>query len=72
MSCEAMDRLTPTEREVLELVARGLADKQIAAELGIAASTAKAHVRTILIKLNAMNRTDAAVRWTRWTTAQPD
>jgi DNA-binding CsgD family transcriptional regulator len=48
--------LTPRERNVLDLLLRGLANKQIAFELGIAEATAKAHVSAILHKLNVSNR----------------
>ncbi len=51
--------LTPREREVLQLVAQGLANKQIAARLCITERTVKLHVSNILGKLGAANRTDA-------------
>ncbi len=54
------DPLTPREQEVLQLVAQGLANKQIAARLGITERTVKLHVSNILGKLGATNRTDAA------------
>jgi two-component system NarL family response regulator len=53
------ERLTPREREVLSLIGRGLADKEIAAELGTSAKTAQFHVANLLDKLGAQNRTDA-------------
>ena len=53
------DRLTPREREVLHLIGRGLADKEIAVELGTTAKTAQFHVANLLDKLGAQNRTDA-------------
>ncbi len=56
------DPLTPREREVLQLVAQGLANKQIAARLGITERTVKLHVSNILGKLGAANRTDAVTR----------
>jgi DNA-binding NarL/FixJ family response regulator len=53
------DRLTPREREVLQLISQGLADKEIAAALGTSAKTAQFHVSNLLDKLAAQNRTDA-------------
>lgn len=51
--------LTPREVEVLQLVARGQANKEIARELGAAAGTVKMHVQNILAKLGATDRTHA-------------
>ncbi len=55
------EQLTPRESEVLDLLARGLANKQIAAELGATERTVKFHVSSILAKLHASNRTEAVV-----------
>ena len=52
--------LTPREREVLERVAAGRTNKQIAAELFISESTAGVHVSNILSKLAVSTRTEAA------------
>lgn len=51
--------LTPRELEVLPLLAEGLSNKQIAAQLGIAERTAKFHVESILGKLPAATRAEA-------------
>lgn len=51
--------LTDRELEVLGLLARGLANKQIALELGISEHTVKFHVSSIYTKLNVTNRTEA-------------
>jgi NarL family two-component system response regulator LiaR len=51
--------LTEREREVLQLLAQGMANKQIARELSISLRTAKFHVSSLLLKLNASNRTEA-------------
>ena len=54
--------LTPRERAVLEHVAHGLGNKQIAAQLGISERTVKFHVSSVFAKLGAANRTDAVTR----------
>jgi DNA-binding NarL/FixJ family response regulator len=51
--------LTDRESEVLGLLSRGLANKQIAAALGISEHTVKFHVSSIYQKLNVTNRTEA-------------
>lgn len=51
--------LTERESEVLGLLARGLANKQIAVALGISEHTIKFHVSSIYQKLNVTNRTEA-------------
>ena len=51
--------LTPREVEVLSYVARGLANKEIAHQLGTASGTVKMHVQNILAKLGASDRTHA-------------
>ncbi len=53
--------LSPRERAVLGLLSRGLSNKQIAAELGLAEKTARAHVSSILQKLGFSGRTQAAL-----------
>jgi DNA-binding NarL/FixJ family response regulator len=60
MSEPSEEALTPREREVLALVARGLQNREVAAELGITERTVKYHVTAILAKLGAGNRTEAA------------
>ncbi len=51
--------LTDREEEVLALLSRGMANKQIAASLGISEHTIKFHVSSIYSKLNVTNRTEA-------------
>jgi two-component system nitrate/nitrite response regulator NarL len=53
--------LTARELEVLQLLAQGMANKAIAARLGISDHTAKFHVNAILGKLGAASRTEAVV-----------
>jgi DNA-binding NarL/FixJ family response regulator len=52
--------LTPRERETLNLIAGGATDKEIAAQLTLSLHTVKSHVRSILAKLHAANRRQAA------------
>ncbi|HEV1285319.1 MAG TPA: response regulator transcription factor [Bryobacteraceae bacterium] len=51
--------LTPREVEVLGLVAKGMANKEIASKLGTASGTVKMHIQNILAKLGAADRTHA-------------
>ncbi len=58
---DPIDRLTPREREVLQLMGRGLPNKRIARELELAEKTVKTHVGHVLAKLGVTDRTQAAV-----------
>ena len=53
--------LTPQQLAVLEMIRRGLQNKQIAYELKLAETTVKAHVSEILRKLNVYTRTNAVI-----------
>jgi DNA-binding NarL/FixJ family response regulator len=55
-----MEDLTDREVEVLNLVARGFSNSDIAEELCISINTVKSHLKSILAKLNLENRTQAA------------
>ena len=54
------DPLTAREREIATLVARALTNRQIAEELVLSERTVESHVRNILAKLGAANRTELA------------
>jgi DNA-binding NarL/FixJ family response regulator len=60
----AAQRLSDRERDVLRLVAEGMANKQIARVLGISESTVKAHLGSIFRHLGVTDRTSAAI-WAR-------
>ena len=57
-----LDQLTPREREVLRLIARGYLYKEVALELSISAKTVEAHVSAVLRKLQLSNRHELS-RW---------
>ena len=59
-----LDELTPREREVLQLIARGYMYKEIAARLHISAKTVESHVSSVLRKLQLSTRHEL----TRWAT----
>ena len=61
---EDLDQLTPREREVLKLIARGYAYKEIARQLTLSIKTIETHVSSVLRKLQLSNRHEL----TRWAT----
>ncbi|WP_042420131.1 LuxR C-terminal-related transcriptional regulator [Streptacidiphilus anmyonensis] len=63
---EDLDRLTQREREVLRLIARGYAYKEIGKQLFISVKTVESHVSAVLRKLQLSNRHEL----TRWATAR--
>ncbi len=58
---DPFQRLSPREREVLRLIARGHSNRRIARDLAIGEQTVKTHVRSILTKLNLQDRVQAAI-----------
>ncbi|MCK2127225.1 response regulator transcription factor [Thauera aromatica] len=56
-----LDKLSPREREILQYIARGQSNKEIARALDVAESTVKIHVQNMLRKLNLSSRVQAAV-----------
>jgi NarL family two-component system response regulator LiaR len=62
---ESPEELTERETEVLKLLARGKANKQIASTLFVSEKTVKAHVSSILMKLGVQSRTQAALHAVR-------
>jgi NarL family two-component system response regulator LiaR len=67
-----VEKLTPRETEVLELIARGLSNKEIANRLIISDKTVKTHVSNILRKLNLTHRIQAALYAINRNIPQPD
>ena len=62
---EHMANLSQREEEVLDLVAKGKSNSDIADELFISVRTVKFHISSIFAKLQVKNRTEAAALWTQ-------
>src|SRR5262245_21346657 len=61
-----IERLSPRRREVLELLAKGLTNEDIARILGIAMGTARIHVAALFAELHVANRTEATAAYFEW------
>ncbi|WP_262028789.1 LuxR C-terminal-related transcriptional regulator [Microvirga sp. Mcv34] len=68
ISTEALEKLSEREAQILRCLTRGASNKVIARELGVAEATVKVHIKAILRKVKATNRTQAAI----WATGHFD
>jgi DNA-binding NarL/FixJ family response regulator len=67
-----IESLTPREREILDLLSRGFAYKNMAAELGLSMGTIQTHISRIYKKLHVNCRTDAVVKYLDATGSSPN
>jgi DNA-binding NarL/FixJ family response regulator len=62
--------LSPRELVVLEMASQGLTNSAIAEKLGVSVHVVKFHLAAIYRKLGVANRTEAAITFVRWNTAE--
>ncbi len=55
-----MDRLTPRQRQIASLVARGLTNHEIGVAFGVSINTVKKHLKQVFAQLDVANRTELA------------
>ena len=60
---QEVEELSPREREILELLAQGFANKEIADRLGVSDGTVRWHLRHVYEKLHVRSRTEAALKF---------
>ena len=64
--CHPIEALSPRRRELLELIAKGLTNDEIAGALAISPATVRTHVTALLASLDVTNRTEAAALYIAW------
>lgn len=62
-SAAEVEELSPREREILELLAQGFSNKEIAARVGVGDGTVRWHLRHVYEKLHVRSRTEAALKF---------
>ncbi|NJM32831.1 MAG: response regulator transcription factor, partial [Limnobacter sp.] len=69
---QRMARITERQVSVLHRIAKGESNHEIAQNLGLSPETVKTHVRSILARLNARNRLEAAMLYRAWQEQKSD
>lgn len=69
---QRVGELTPQQYKVLQMLAQGLLNKQIAYELKVTEATVKAHVTAIMRKLGVCNRTQAVTMYSQLAVSRPE